>query len=705
MSLATTIDASFKAQLQKIGEITSDQFRQQIKPTQYLERISYDPTTSKYWNLLSAKVSPNQFSIFKSQRNFDTRLNVNEMKVFKKNGFVVTDRIGTNSFGKAFHDIYSNDLPLFISTDSVLHAWHRSFDKILADIETHYLFETLETILTGMHEALRSPQMTQLAKEDGAVKQILQDTDLFLSVGLSFLVESHQPIFEETRPVFNQIRGKAQTHLGTEILELFGEERDYDFSQFKPRGHYENVPILQQYFKSMTWFGRTEFTLNGHESSARQLQGAVTLYHLAQLSNSLKAWIEFDEVIQAFVGVTDSMTLPQLQKLIEKESLPVNPSSDELTKLLEVILNSGLGIPVINSQVRSSSDPSSPVFMMFGQKFTPDSYAFWKVVYNNIEYQHKTIIRKEPTAVDVAYSVLGNDVAGLFAAEEKTEYHHNLLAVRQAIALVPEDEWKKSITLQWLKTLSELSSATTSKEYPEAMRTRAWADRTMSTQIASWSQLRHDTILYVKESYAMCLCEYPGVYVEPRPEFWGRFREMANSSLSLISRLSFNDPHYLKSNLSYFFQQFAETLEKLEITAVAEVNGQPIPKDIADWLKRAVFQQMGSGEPSYDGWYCRLFYGDSEASCEPEYIVADVHTNPPDNSGPGSILHQAIGPVSAMIISVNCGADKMAYIGPVFSHYEFFNKGMNRMSDSEWTSRVNAKKLPNHPRWTSSYRV
>ena len=52
-----------------------------------------------------------------------------------KNGFVVCERLGTASFAEMYYKIYSRDLPVFISADSILHAWHRSYDAILRTLE------------------------------------------------------------------------------------------------------------------------------------------------------------------------------------------------------------------------------------------------------------------------------------------------------------------------------------------------------------------------------------------------------------------------------------------------------------------------------------------------------------------------------------------------------------------------------------------
>ena len=83
---------------------------------------------------------------------------------------------------------------------------------------------------------------------------------------------------------------------------------------------------------------------------------------------------------------------------------------------------------------------------------------------------------------------------------------------------------------------------TTGPEYPEALRTRAWALKALNTQLASWTQLRHDTVLYAKQSYTgVPLCEYPAGYVEPVPRFWARLERLAGHAATLLEKTSYPD--------------------------------------------------------------------------------------------------------------------------------------------------------------------
>src|SRR5262249_11685978 len=116
-------------------------------------------------------------------------------------------------------------------------------------------------------------------------------------------------------------------------------------------------------------------------------------------------------------------------------------------------------------------------------------------------------------------------------------YQHNLAAARNVIDGLEPAVWEESLYSCWLACLRELSAPTTDARYPEAMRTRAWAMKALNTQLASWAQLRHDSILYARQSYTSTLiCSYPAGYVEPVPGFWARMERMARRAADLLRK-------------------------------------------------------------------------------------------------------------------------------------------------------------------------
>jgi hypothetical protein len=301
-------------------------------------------------------------------------------------------------------------------------------------------------------------------------------------------------------------------------------------------------------------------------------------------------------------------------------------------------------------------------------------------------------------------------------------YQHNLSAVRDVVDEQNKAVWEENIYMAWLATLRELSAPTTDAQYPEAIRTQAWAMKTLNTQLASWTQLRHDTILYVKQSYtAGAMCYYPAGFVEPRPTFWERFEKMALLAANLIEKTPFPErsvekdygwgPKYkvrlqnIQKKQIQFFKNFAQQLTILKEIAMKQLAQEELAQEETTFLRDIVEIRSGSGYTRYNGWYPKLFYKGEGDSNKQDAIVADVHTDVPAPGDPGCVLHEGVGNVDLLMIAVNNGENKIVYAGPVLSHYEFEMPGVSHQSDSEWLNGIKNGQVPPRLHWTKSYLV
>src|SRR6266851_1013808 len=107
-----------------------------------------------------------------------------ELALFKQNGFVVSERPGGASFAEVFYNLWYSDLPVFISTDAMLQAWHRTYDAMLEEIEETYLYNSVQIMLDGM-----AGRLTAASAEvgDGVLRDSSLDADYFLAVARSLL--------------------------------------------------------------------------------------------------------------------------------------------------------------------------------------------------------------------------------------------------------------------------------------------------------------------------------------------------------------------------------------------------------------------------------------------------------------------------------------------------------------------------------------
>jgi hypothetical protein len=674
---------------------------------------------------------------------YDLRPNEAELALLRKNGFVVSERLGDASPTQLFYRIYARDVPVFITADAVLHAWHRSYDTILEEVEQNSLAPLLGDVLGAMAQQL--PAARQQYGE-GGLADSLTDADYFLGVARSLLAGKGVGTYlGQDGRVKETLR--ACDALRLQEVNLFGRARKVDFSQFKPRGHYEKSEALRRYFRAMMWCARIDLRVAGkpEQASERELGAAVILHDLLRRSGKSAQWQQFDVVLQAFVGRTDSMTCAQLGKLLTRAGVqsPADLNDPAVRAALrEEILAGKYGLQHIRSDY-VETDPHSPVkaelprsFTLAGQKFTLDNWVTAKVVYDEVVWGGKKVTRRIPSCLDVAFAALGNDQvvpeltarltdAGGRRFRDGLNYQHNLAAARNVIDGLEPSAWDESLYTCWLACLRELSAPTTDPKYPEAMRTRAWAMRTLNTQLASWTQLRHDTILYARQSSTGgdVLCSYPAGYVEPVPGFWARMERMANRAADLLDKtpLPGNEkkPWWRSWRLwgkgkrthVQFLRDFAEKVAVLRGIAEKELAQQPLSKAETRFLEEVVEQQTETRGCAtirrYSGWYPSLFYEGGPESSKPDALVADVHTDVPGKrvGDPGCVLHQGVGDVDLLLIAIDSGEDRMVYAGPALSHYEFEVPGMNRKSDSEWRKDLKQGRRPPRPAWTRGYLV
>jgi len=752
----------FSRELLSLGQLSLEDFVAMYGPTnEYLLQITFDPTTAEFWNEFNLDPAVHNATNSSEPRLTDFRLNPAEFAVFRTNGFVVSQRLGTYSFADSFYDIFTDDLPVFFSADAALQAWHFSYRAMLEEVEETCLVSLLQGIIAGMQD--RIPSLWAEASNTVVANGVL-DADYFLAVARSLLTATnHSGYMGQSNRITQTLQDI--NGLASKEVNLFGAPRWVDFSQFKVRGHYESSKVLSNYFRAMMWCGFVDFQFTGktNDNSLRELSGTVAMSWLLDRSGQYSNWVQFDRTVELLVGLQDSLNFAQLGALLNVAGIrsPTNLATfDALVGLQAQLMSGQLGFQSIASGYNFASPfgneevklPRS--FGVMGQRFILDSWCLSKCVFSRIIWDGQRVGRRVPSALDVAFGVFGNDhivseIAARIARTNLTAadgrdywrdgypYQHNLAAVRNVVDKQNESAWTNSIYAHWLACLRELSAATTGPEYPQVMRTRAWAMKDVNTQLASWTQLRHDTVLYAKQSYTdPVICSYPAGFVEARPGFWQRMRVMAQHTRALLGELPSTgtvvvqnrrgsgfqtvDLGTVYSNRLAFLDNFSSKMNVLQGISEKELARQPLTTNEITFLQNLIEDQLFyAGFRFYTGWYPHLFYANvhqelpwfylnGEGSDKWDALVTDVHTDTFDliRGDPGGVLHEAVGNVHLLMIAVDCGpGDVAVYAGPVLSHYEFELGPDTRMTDSEWQALFWPGPLPPQPEWTRGYLV
>jgi hypothetical protein len=255
----------------------------------------------------------------------------------------------------------------------------------------------------------------------------------------------------------------------------------------------------------------------------------------------------------------------------------------------------------------------------------------------------------------------------------------------------------------WLSALRGLSPKAAEMADPQAAglptvaATEAWGRRILNAQLASWAQLRHDTLLYAKQSYTGgASCEFPDAMVDPYPEAYAALERFAQHGMPLADLASGSEEtQYLADRARTYFENLARVAGTLKGMAEHQRSGEPFSAEQLDFINDAVvIETQSSGCTSVEvaaGWYPQLFYS-ADRALERDPTIADVHTQPTDEAGNdlGRILHVATGLPRLMVTTANTCEGPRAYVGPVSSYFEKVTDGWQRVTDSEWSDELSA---------------
>ncbi len=721
-----------------------------------LPGVSFDMTTAEYfpeWNADPAVWNAALPQGSADQRLTDFRLDPASKQKLLTNGFVVSEAPGSISFTDLYYRIWTDDLPVYVSSDSILHAWHRTWITMLEEIEELALRPRLVTLVDRLRTHVNS------AGVPSGLTQGKTDAN-------GFLVNAYvlSRYLGSSPPTLSGVPLKAVNASGVTAESLFGSTRAVDWTQFGPRSHYTNSEALKSYFRTMMWLSLIDFRIDekaAADQSLRQLGAAVMLTLALRDANLMDEWEEIDRILTPFVGRADSMSPPQLLEILQSEnlgSMSAFTSTSVLTNLLARIQTGQAGVQdILAHPIPAPLGEAKLVlprsFTFFSQRFTPESWAMGRMVFDNLWRENSDpsgppmvrVHRRLPSALDINFAVMGNNTpAGLLAQRMTSssgvlyrdghDFSRELLSVREIMDSQPPEAWGGSLYLHQLgalRTLSEPLPATV----PEAMRTEAWKWKTVQTQLAGWTELRHDFLLYAKQSYTPpVLCFYPAGYVEPRPAFYAAMKQLVDFASTTLASLPMSgtfpgrpvppeegaptpvDLAYRKSQWLTQFTGMSSSLQSLAEIAQSEVNQVPFSTAQTTFIQGLV-QSVGDysyNNRTYTGWYPKMYLKsvfagtmDPHPSEMWDPLATDVHTDAPDQiftGDPGAVLYNATGNAALMLVAIDVNGQRCLHGGPSFTYYEFTGPyGATRLTDQDWKSQVKAKAQPAHPEWTTSW--
>ncbi len=632
-------------------------------------------------------ISINHTNSNESPQNFDALLemfpiNETQQKILLTNGFLVLEDRWIKKSSDFYLKILDSSVGVFVTADVMLHLFHILVEDLLIEIEKNSLYDELSGLLWGMY------QQTLLDYNSSANNTNIHDAIrrnlIFFGVGTKLLSLSPS-IPVEINESITSILQKIANHT---LIEYFPGE---DYTQYEIRGHYEGDSKLEKYFKALKWVGRRIFRISDvydPENATMELRQAVlfslTLWNDKSLRNK---WETVYNITSYLANNADSITPTILMDaIITRFGATVNPrcfEADDNITLLQTELAKEI---YPSSEIVSVREPfpgriPSKYVQFLGERYLPDNEVFQNVTFPN------TPVRC-PSGLEIAATVLGSEKADDLLLEEKiqTPQLDGLLQdARNHFNNLPVEYWDRSMYNNWLQTLRTLTTyeiLNTSTYLPWFTQIEPWQALRLNSMLASWTQLRHDIILYGKQTYVPESMNEERGLVEPIAAFWDSLDKMVLAVKQMCYDYVNTETRYRfveqVGTLRYFCKNFGPMAKKIEQGETLSDGEQSLIHNIGGWL--------------------HYFHEYSENEKSPA-LIADVLTEPNLNV----LLHEATAHFNPILIAYRHGREYIAGAGLVFSYYEIKTELSNRISDSEWLEKLIQGDIPERPVWTEEF--
>lgn len=602
-------------------------------------------------------------------------------------------------FSDLYDDNFHYHIPSFITSDALLHTFHVIYDQTLVALERTVFAGKLAALSTGL---LDVATYQYGATGDARIREAARLNIGYAAVAARLL----DPQAKTPALVAPQVTAELSliaAHRAMASSPLFGAPVDY--SQFVPRGHYTSAETLRRYFLAMTWYGRLQFPLSGPDATLRTRQALLLTRGLSMVPDLGTLWAALFDPITVWVGRSDDLTVRDYEKVaagIYPANTPVQMLSDDAR--LSRFIRGALKLP--GPQIRGDTGTMSG-FRLFGQRFVPDASIMQALIYPHVGTS--AVPRVWPTGLDVAATLGSARAATLLTGslrQQRYTRYTTVLAEQQAqYRALPVTTWRQNLYWGWLDTLRAAWGAVPLRA-PAFMKTPAWSDKQLATGLASWAQLRHDTLLYAKQPYGLGGGGAPPlrvVYVEPAPLVYVRLLALTQQVKATL--VAAGELDALPQKTEGFFagaytglvplnetgyraaiDAYAGIVALAERVSERELLNQTVSADNLATLTGIgallgiltnFFQHNGAGQ-------VMSFFDKQVAQ------VADVFTDP--NSA--QVLEEGVGDVLPIYAVVLVNGARWLARGGVFSYYEFHHPSNDRLTDDAWRRLAHRPGLP-----------
>jgi len=609
----------------------------------------------------------------------------------KNDGFVINQAEHYQLF-HIYDKNYYDYTPSFITTDLYLQVLHMHISKELQLIEEEKMIPMLSGFLSEQTEIIS--EMIS-STNNPTVKQAADWTNTYYNIARSLLDDKDYQVNGAYSSLYKNELSRLRDAQGIKS-EFLGDSL-FDYTQFQPRGNYTRTDSLKNYFKCVKWLNSASLYADVDEGLSRSV---IMAYALLKSGRSFKTYQDYSGIISFLAGEENNLSLSHLTEVLrnfKNVPLPNLLSSSNLEKIRAALYAKDPR----KFYARGSNQRTEEFLHRKKLLFTSGRYTFdGEILQRLVHITEPQPKRPFPKGLDI-FAVTGNKHAEdiLLNVYKEDDYWENYSDTLNVLKKKFQNfsKWDISVYNKQMQTL--LSFQNSNEKEPYFMRMPAWQLKNLNTMLASWTELKHDMILYIEQPSAAEMGDGGEVpppqkiaYVEPQIEFWKKCLEM----LELNSRF-LSDQQLVFEKLKYRNDQLIEIAQLLLAVSKKEIDGEYLTSKELDELSYLGGRIESLTLKIIDSDRNSIY----EVSSPEKYaaVAADVYTY---NDG---CLEECVGFADEIYAVVEINGLLYIARGAVFSHYEFIQPTSLRLTDEKWQEQLLDNQIPPVAPWMKEIKI
>lgn len=411
-------------------------------------------------------------------------------------------------FNQFFSAYITQEHPVFITTDSILNAFHTLFEDSFISLECMQL-EQLPNLLASTREKLRQVEAEQTPELHLARNRAL----IVLGVAHQ-LVDSRaireaddelQRVIDDEVEAVRAAEGvRKPAWLGINDPSFVG----IDYSQYRPVSFYTQASDLEDYYRAVRWLQSIPFRIDVETEFA-----SFMLIVSAARSANADGWKRLGTAYKDFFGEPDDWDLVK-----GFDAFPEGSPTLDALRNLQQILRADTDAPGRMSDLRrypfGDLEYAASFRVLSGYRL-PDSALLERTT--DVERFGFRL----PAGLELCVA-LGSEFARTHLPEQ--ERNQVLEVIDQNRGLLEG----RSIYAEYLNCLRALL-AIPPQGAPAFMSDAPWQAKCCQTALGGWAQLRHTTALQSKSwaGYENGATRTVRGFIEPNPEFYRRLKALS----------------------------------------------------------------------------------------------------------------------------------------------------------------------------------